>query len=91
MRLSPHSRFAPPHNRHFWPPILTGTVDVPTFDDAGQPAIETLLIGPASQITLSPAPEDELESDRDDFVEHLRASPRPRGRHARSMRTTTSA
>ncbi|WP_420367015.1 hypothetical protein [Curtobacterium sp. L1-20] len=52
----------------------TDTVDVPTFDEAGQPSIETVLIGPASQITLSPAPEDELEfqSDHEDFVRHLR-------------------
>jgi hypothetical protein len=49
----------------------TDTIDVPTFDDDGQSAIETLLIGPASQITVSPAPEDELENDHDSFVRHL--------------------
>jgi hypothetical protein len=51
----------------------TDTVDVPTFDEIGQRAWETMLIGPASQITVSAAPEDELEGDHDDFVEHLRA------------------
>jgi hypothetical protein len=50
----------------------TDTVDVPTFDGDGQAAIETLLIGPASQITLSPAPEDELEDDHAGFVQYLR-------------------
>jgi hypothetical protein len=50
----------------------TDTIDVPTFDDDGQGAIETLLIGPASQITVSPAPEDELENDHQAFVQHLR-------------------
>jgi hypothetical protein len=50
----------------------TDTIDVPTFDDDGQSGIETLLIGPASQITVSPAPEDELEADHDSFVQHLR-------------------
>ncbi|MBT1681911.1 hypothetical protein [Curtobacterium flaccumfaciens] len=50
----------------------TDTIDVPTFDDDGQGAIETLLIGPASQITVSPAPDDELEADHDSFVQHLR-------------------
>jgi len=50
----------------------TDTIDVPTFDDDGQGAIETLLIGPASQITVSPAPEDELENIHEGFVDHLR-------------------
>jgi hypothetical protein len=52
----------------------TDTIDVPTFDDDGQAATETLLIGPASQITVSPAPEDELELDDDyeTFRQHLR-------------------
>lgn len=50
----------------------TDTIDVPTFDEDGQAAIETLLIGPASQITVSPAPEDELENDHERFVQHLR-------------------
>jgi hypothetical protein len=49
----------------------TDTIDVPTFDENGQPAIETLLIGPASQITVTPAPEDELEAEHEDFVRHL--------------------
>ncbi|WIB77978.1 hypothetical protein DEJ28_02450 [Curtobacterium sp. MCPF17_002] len=50
----------------------TDTIDVPTFDETGQPAVETLLVGPASQITISPAPEDELEDDHEGFVQHLR-------------------
>ncbi|QQD77905.1 hypothetical protein I8920_16065 (plasmid) [Curtobacterium sp. YC1] len=51
----------------------TDTINVPTFDEDGQRATETLLIGPASQITISPAPEDELELDDDheEFRQHL--------------------
>ncbi|MDF2915797.1 MAG: hypothetical protein K0S70_14 [Microbacterium sp.] len=54
----------------------TDTIEVPTFDEHGQGTTETLLIGPASQITVSAAPEDELEADHEDehntFVRHLR-------------------
>jgi hypothetical protein len=57
----------------------TDTIDVPTFDEFGQAAIETMLVGPASQITLSTAPEDELEIDAPDFVEHLRLLERAAG------------
>lgn len=49
----------------------TDTINVPTFDEHGQRATETLLIGPASQLSVTPAPEDELEDDHDDFVQHL--------------------
>jgi hypothetical protein len=52
----------------------TDTIHVPTFDEDGQAATETLLIGPASQITVSPAPEDELEfvDDHEEFLQRLR-------------------
>jgi hypothetical protein len=52
----------------------TDTLDVPTIDEHGQPAVETLLIGPASQITLSAASDDGRGVDADDtaFVEHVR-------------------
>lgn len=52
----------------------TDTIAVPTFDETGRPATETLLIGPASQITVSPAPEDELEyeDDHTEFLQRLR-------------------
>jgi hypothetical protein len=52
----------------------TDTIAVPTFDEHGRSATETLLIGPASQITVSPAPEDELEFEEahEDFLQRLR-------------------
>jgi hypothetical protein len=52
----------------------TDTLDVPTIDEHGEPAVETLLIGPASQITLSAATDDGRTVDPDDeaFVEHVR-------------------
>jgi hypothetical protein len=50
----------------------TDTIKVPTFDEHGQRTTETLLIGPASQLTVTPAPDDELEDNQDDFVQHLR-------------------
>ncbi|PZE86839.1 hypothetical protein [Curtobacterium sp. MCBD17_032] len=52
----------------------TDTVDVPTVDEHGTPTVETLLIGPASEITLSAAPDDDRDRDLDDaaFVEHVR-------------------
>ncbi|PZE64271.1 hypothetical protein [Curtobacterium sp. MCBD17_021] len=52
----------------------TDTLDVPVVDGDGRPAVETLLIGPASQITLSAAADDGRDADVDDtaFVEHVR-------------------
>jgi hypothetical protein len=52
----------------------TDTIHVPTFAEDGQAATEILLIGPASQITVSPAPDDalELDDDHEDFRQRLR-------------------
>ncbi|MBM7476882.1 hypothetical protein [Curtobacterium herbarum] len=52
----------------------TDTIDVPTFDDEGRPAVETLLLGPASLITVSSAVDDLRAPAIDDagFVEHVR-------------------
>jgi hypothetical protein len=52
----------------------TDTIDVPTFDDHGRPGVETLLLGPASLITLSSAVDDGRGDDVDDaaFIEHVR-------------------
>jgi hypothetical protein len=51
----------------------TDTLDVPTVDEQGVPTVETLLIGPSSQITLSAAPDDGRSLDADDsaFVAHV--------------------
>jgi len=62
------------------------TVDVPTFDEHGTATVATLLIGPASQIVVDDAPDDELEPEDPDFVERLRVAARAAGdvqvRHA---------
>jgi hypothetical protein len=50
----------------------TDTIEVPTFDEHGQGTTETLLIGPASQITVSAAPEDDHEDEHNAYVRHLR-------------------
>lgn len=52
----------------------TDTVDVPTFDDAGRPVVETLLLGPASLITVGPATDDDRDAGVDDagFIEQVR-------------------
>ncbi|WIB77973.1 hypothetical protein DEJ28_02425 [Curtobacterium sp. MCPF17_002] len=57
----------------------TDTVHVPTADAHGQLIRATLLIGPASQIVLEPAPEDELEPESPEFVEQLRRGARSAG------------
>lgn len=57
----------------------TDTVHVPTPDEHGQLTHATLLIGPASQIVLEPAPEDELEPESPEFVEQLRRAARTAG------------
>ena len=57
----------------------TDTVDVPTVDERGRPSIETLLLGPASQITVGPAADDARDGGADDagvddaeFIEQVR-------------------
>ncbi|PZF59475.1 hypothetical protein DEI81_13875 [Curtobacterium sp. MCBD17_013] len=54
----------------------TDTVHVPTFDDHGSVAYATLLIGPASEIVVDDAPDDELEPEDPAFVERLREGAR---------------
>jgi len=52
----------------------TDTVDVPTFDDHGQPGVETVLLGPASLISVSSAADDTRDAGVDDaaFIEQVR-------------------
>jgi len=50
----------------------TDTVHVPTFDAHGTATTSTILIGPASQIVVSDAEEDELEPEDEHFVGRLR-------------------
>ncbi|WIB11506.1 hypothetical protein [Curtobacterium sp. MCPF17_052] len=58
----------------------TDTVDVPTVDERGRPSIETLLLGPASQITVGPAADDAREGSVDDAGGRRRGC-RRRGLH----------
>lgn len=55
------------------------TVDVPTFDEHGSSTVATLLIGPASQIVIVDAPDDELEPEDDELVARLHAASRAAG------------
>lgn len=55
------------------------TVNVPTFDEHGTSTVATLLIGPASQIVIDDAPDDELEPEDPEFVERLREASREAG------------
>lgn len=54
----------------------TDTVHVPTFDENGMVMYSTMLIGPASQIVVDDAPDDELEPEDPQFVERLRSASR---------------
>lgn len=49
----------------------TDIVEVPTFDAAGCTATAQLLLGPASQVLIEVAPDDELEPENDDLVNEL--------------------
>lgn len=49
----------------------TDIVEVPTFDEAGCAATAELLLGPASQVLIEVAPDDELEPEDDDLVNEL--------------------
>lgn len=55
------------------------TVNVPTFDEHGASTVATLLIGPASQIVIDDAPDDELEPEDEEFVARLREASRAAG------------
>jgi hypothetical protein len=48
------------------------SVGVPSVDADGATIVTRILIGPASQIVLVPAPDDELEPETDQFVQDLR-------------------
>ena len=57
----------------------TDTVDVPTVDERGRPCVETLLLGPASQIIVGPAADDGRDAgfadagfDDAGFIAHVR-------------------
>jgi hypothetical protein len=50
----------------------TDTVHVPTMDEHGIATTATVLIGPASQIVVDDAPDDELEPEDPAFIERLR-------------------
>lgn len=50
----------------------TDTVAIPAVADDGSVTRTTVLIGPSSQLTLSAAPDDELEPEDRAFVLHLR-------------------
>lgn len=50
----------------------TDTVEVPTFDEHGARTTATLLLGPASELVLEHAPDDELEPEDPEFVALLR-------------------
>jgi hypothetical protein len=49
----------------------TDIVEVPTSDEAGTAVTAELLLGPASQIMVEVAPEDELEPEDDALVAEL--------------------
>lgn len=50
----------------------TDTVAIPAVADDGSVTRTTVLIGPASELTLSAAPDDELEPEDRAFIAHLR-------------------
>jgi hypothetical protein len=50
----------------------TDTVAIPAVADDGSVTRTTVLIGPASELTLSAAPDDELEPEDHVFIRHLR-------------------
>ena len=49
----------------------TDIVDVPTSDEHGSAATAELLLGPASQLMIETAPDDELEPEDEDLVNEL--------------------
>ena len=52
----------------------TDTVAIPAVADDGSVTRTTVLIGPASELTLATAPDDELEPEDHEFIRHLRAA-----------------
>lgn len=49
----------------------TDIVEIPTADENGMSVTAELLLGPASQIMIEPAPDDELEPEDEDLVNEL--------------------
>jgi hypothetical protein len=49
----------------------TDIVEVPTCDEDGAAATAEMLLGPASQVMVEVAPDDELEPEDDDLVGEL--------------------
>lgn len=47
------------------------SVDVPAVGDDGSNIIVSMLVGPASQLVIEPAPDDELEPESDAFVSDM--------------------
>jgi cytosine/adenosine deaminase-related metal-dependent hydrolase len=50
----------------------TDIVEIPTADEDGTGVKAEILLGPASQIMVETAPDDELEPEDDDLVNELR-------------------
>lgn len=50
----------------------TDIVEIPTADEDGQATNAEVLLGPASQIMVETAPDDELEPEDEDLVGELR-------------------
>jgi len=50
----------------------TDTVAVPSVAEDGSVTLTTVLVGPASELSISVAPDDELEPEDHGFIRHLR-------------------
>ncbi|SOC88535.1 hypothetical protein SAMN05660766_2242 [Curtobacterium sp. 314Chir4.1] len=50
----------------------TDTVSIPSVGDDGSVTRTTVLVGPASELTVSTAPDDELEPEDHGFIRNLR-------------------
>ncbi len=50
----------------------TDTVSIPSVAEDGSVTRTTVLVGPASELTLTTAPDDELEPEDRGFIRHLR-------------------
>ena len=50
----------------------TDTVSIPSVGDDGSVTRTTVLVGPASELTLTTAPDDELEPEDPGFIRQLR-------------------
>lgn len=52
----------------------TDTIAVPAVADDGSVTRTTVLVGPASELSVTTAPDDELEPEDRAFIRHLRAA-----------------